>query len=166
MKRVLGIAMLVIVCGAAEALAQTQVFIVRHAEKADVTGKTGMMASDPDLSEAGRARAEKLAAMLKDARITTVLVTQYKRTAQTAEPTARAFGVEMEKVHSDDIAGMAQKARASKGNVLIVSHSGSTPKTLRALGVGEGIEIPESEYDNLFIVTLTETPSLVRLRFH
>ena len=53
------------------------IFIVRHAEKA-TTG-----ANDPDLSVAGKKRAEALARILKDSQITAVFVTEFKRTQET-----------------------------------------------------------------------------------
>ena len=55
---------------ATAASAQATVFLVRHAERAD--SGAGGMASDPSLSEAGRARAESLAAMLKDTKLTAI----------------------------------------------------------------------------------------------
>ena len=52
------------------ALAQGTIFVVRHAERADAgTSGASMMATDPNLSDAGRARAEALASMLRDAKI-------------------------------------------------------------------------------------------------
>jgi hypothetical protein len=38
------------------------------------------------------------------------------------------------------------------------------PNLLKALGIPEPVEIAETEYDNLFVVTLGEKPSMVRLR--
>jgi broad specificity phosphatase PhoE len=61
------------------ATAQSTIFVVRHAEKADAT-------KDPDLSEAGRARAEALAKALRDAKIAAIYATEFKRTQQTAAP--------------------------------------------------------------------------------
>ena len=59
-------------------------FLVRHAERADAGMAAAKMAGrDPDLSDAGKARANALAAMLKDARITAIFTTEYKRTRQT-----------------------------------------------------------------------------------
>ena len=60
------------------------VFIVRHAEKASTGG------NDPDLSVEGQKRADALAQILKDSKITSVFVTEFKRTQETAAPTARA----------------------------------------------------------------------------
>ena len=60
------------------------VFIVRHAEK----GSTG--GNDPDLSVQGQKRADALANILKDSEITSVFVTEFKRTQETAAPTVSA----------------------------------------------------------------------------
>ena len=57
--------------------AQPVVVIVRHAEKANG-------GNDPDLSSAGRARANELARILKDSGITAIFSTEFKRTQETA----------------------------------------------------------------------------------
>jgi phosphohistidine phosphatase SixA len=150
----------------AAATAQPAVFLVRHAERADApAGGNAMMATDPDLSEAGRARAESLVAMLKDAGITTIFVTQFKRTQQTAAPLAKALGLTPVEVNSKDLGSLGDKIKAVPGNVLVVGHSNSVPNTLEALGVENAPQIPETEYDNLFIVTRGAKPSMVRLRY-
>jgi broad specificity phosphatase PhoE len=152
---------------AASAAAQGTVVLVRHAERADQpAGAPAMMASDPDLSEAGRARAERLAAMLKDAGITAIFTTQYKRTRQTAEPLAKSLGLAVQSVDARDVDGLAAKVKAEKGNVLVVGHSNTVPDAIKALGVDTGVTIADADYDNLFLVTLTGArPSMVRLRF-
>jgi broad specificity phosphatase PhoE len=151
---------------AASAAAQSAVFIVRHAERADtVQGGNAMMAADPELSAAGRARAESLAAMLKDAGITAVFTTQYKRTKQTAEPLARALGITITEVTAKDLNGLPEMLRAVSGNVLVVGHSNTVPATLKGLGIADPPSIAEAEFDNLFIVTLGEKPTMVRLRY-
>jgi broad specificity phosphatase PhoE len=151
---------------ATPALAQSTVFVVRHAERADqADGGAVMMATDPDLSDAGRARAESLAAMLKDAGVRTIFVTQYKRTQQTAAPLAKALGVTPESIGSRELNSLAEKVRMAGGNVLVVGHSNTVPNLLKELGVETPIEIAETEYDNLFIVTLGEKPSMVRVRY-
>ena len=159
---------LILVLGiAADAAARQTVFLVRHAERADTgTSGGGMMATDPDLSDAGRARADTLAYMLRDANITTIVATQYKRTQQTAAPLAKALGVQITTVHSDDNAKLPAIVRAAKGNVLIVGHSGSVPKALEELGVATPVTLEETDFDNLFVVTMSETaPRMVRLHF-
>lgn len=167
MKRRILLALLGILW-ALPAVAQPAVFVVRHAERAD--DGAAMMATDPDLSAAGRARAEALAALLKDAGVTAIFATQYKRTQQTAEPLARQLGLSIEQVHSDDIAGLVERVRKANGNALVVSHSGSVPKFLGALGVPDPPELAHGDYDNLFVVSCFVMPgggrpTMVRLHF-
>jgi phosphohistidine phosphatase SixA len=165
MSRIL-VAVALLLGVAASAAAQSAVFVVRHAERADtVQGGNAMMAADPELSEAGRARAESLAAMLKDAGITAIFTTQYKRTKQTAEPLARALGITIAEVNAKELNGLPEKIRAVSGNVLVVGHSNTVPATLNGLGIANPPAIAETEFDNLFIVTLGEKPTMVRLRY-
>ena len=88
------LALILLLTTTATASAQGTIYLVRHAERADSGTMAGTtMATDPDLSEAGRARAASLAVMLKDAGIKAIYTTEYKRTRQTAEPLAKAIGV-------------------------------------------------------------------------
>jgi broad specificity phosphatase PhoE len=150
----------------ASAAAQSSVFIVRHAERADGETPGGsMMAADPELSEPGRARAASLALMLKDAGITAIFTTPYKRTRQTAEPLAKALGLTLIEMNAKDLAGLTDKIKAQTGNVLIVGHSNTVPEIIRALGVDGAPAIADTEFDNLFIVTRGDKPTMVRLRY-
>lgn len=146
------------------ALAQSAVFIVRHAERADA-GMSAGTSIDPDLSEAGRARADSLGGMLKDARITQIYVTEFKRTRQTAEPLAKLLQIEPTVVSSKDMPGLVERVKGASGNVLVVGHSNTVPGILKALGVEDAVAIADSEHDNLFVVTRGASPSLLRLRY-
>lgn len=160
MKLILSI--LTVLAFAAPAVAQPAIFVVRHAERADTSGGSAMMATDPDLSDAGKARAQSLAAALKDAKITAIYTTQYKRTQQTAEPLAKALGIQPTVVNSKDVAGVVEKLK-SGGNALVVGHSNSVGLIIQQLGVTEPVTLGDTEYDNLFVVVLGEKPTLVRL---
>lgn len=164
--RSLAAAVLMLAVVVAEAAAQPVVFVVRHAERADAgTAAAKMTGADPDLSGAGLARATSLAAMLKDARIRTVITTEYKRTRQTGGPVATAAGVPLTVIDSKDVAGVIKKARSSTGNVLVVGHSNTLPEILKGLGVIEPVTIAENEFDSLFVVTRASPQSFVRLRY-
>ena len=121
--------------------------------------------ADPDLSAAGMARANALAAMLKDARITAVVTTEYKRTRQTGEPAAKAAGLSLTVIDSKNAAAAIEKLKSAQGNVLVVGHSNTVPELLKALGVTEPVTIAEDEFDALFVVTRSSPPTLVRLRY-
>ena len=157
---------LVVFSWPALALAQTSVFLVRHAERADrAAGASAMMAADPDLSAAGRGRAASLATALKDAGITAIFATQFKRTQQTAEPLAAAVGVKVVTIPSKDTRALIAAIRAAHGNVLVVGHSDTVPDVIKGLGVETPLEIADREYDNLFVVTLNEKPTFLRLHY-
>lgn len=142
--------------------AEPTIFLVRHAEKSD--GTTGDP-KDPELSQAGRARAESLAMMLKDAAITAVFVTELKRTQLTAEPLARAAKLEPIVVPAKETAAVVARLRETSGNVLVVGHSNTIPDIITALGASQPIALEDNEYDNLFIWRGGASPQLIRLRF-
>ncbi len=142
------------------AFAQRLVFVVRHAERADA----GMQAqTDPPLSAAGEARAQKLAAMLADAGVKDILATEFKRTQDTAKPLAMKTGVAVEQVDSKDTALLIARIKLHPNSVvLVVGHSNTVPAILKAL-VGVEVAIAD-EYDNLFVV-VPATGTMTRIRY-
>jgi len=150
-----------ILAGASSAFAQATVFVVRHAERAD---SGGMTAADPDLSAAGRARAESLANVLKDAGIVVVFATEFKRTQQTAAPVAKATGLSVTTAPTET-AALVEIVKATIGNVLVVGHSNTVPELIKALGVTTPVTVGDTEYDNLFIVRTGDKPSVIRLHY-
>jgi phosphohistidine phosphatase SixA len=157
---------LLLVFSGAPAAAQSTVFMVRHAERAETDGKSGaMMADDPDLSTAGRARAESLATLLKEAKITGIFTSEYKRTQQTAAPLAKTLGLEIIQVSSKDAAGLTKRVKSHTGNLLVVGHSNTIPELAKSLGVKETITIGDQDFDNLFLVFRTASPKVVRLHY-
>lgn len=142
--------------------AQEAVYIVRHAERAD-DEKLSL------LSPQGRQRASRLARMLRDAGITKIFVSEYGRTAQTAEPLAAHLGIKPDAVAADDLATLLHLVRAAgpRARVLVVGHSDTIPALLNALGCKPQVTIAKNEYDNLFVVVRGADGQwvLVRLRF-
>jgi broad specificity phosphatase PhoE len=141
------------------ASAQPVVVIVRHAEKAANGG------NDPDLSSAGRARAEALARILKDSGITAIFATQFKRTQETAAPTATSAHVTPTVVASKDTAALVARLHQLSGNALVVGHDDTIPNIIKALGINSSITIPAADYSELLIVILGDKPQLFRLHY-
>ncbi|HEX6973250.1 MAG TPA: phosphoglycerate mutase family protein [Vicinamibacterales bacterium] len=164
MKRTI-LALVFLLTSAAAAAAQSTVFVVRHAERADGGTTSPMMGNDPDLSDAGRARAQALAAVLRDAGITAIFATEFKRTQQTAAPLAKALGISVTTVSAKEPGALIAKIKAASGNVLVVGHSNSVPDVVTGLGVTPPVTIGDAEYDNLFVVRLGDKPSVLRLHF-
>jgi len=128
----------------------TTVILVRHAEK----GATP--ASDPPLTSQGLQRAESLARMFANTPISAIYTTPYARTRQTAAPLAAAkrltpIEVEAGRSYPQDIVRRVNEQRG--GTFVVVGHSDTTRDVLRAFGFVEAKDIPDSEYDNLYIVT-------------
>jgi phosphohistidine phosphatase SixA len=137
---------------------QSTVFIVRHAEKADNS-------KDAELSEAGRSRAEVLANMLRDSKISVIYTTEFKRTQQTAGPLAKALGLTVTTLPAENHAALVAKLRTSTANSLVVGHGNTIPGVIKALGISELVKISDSDYDNLLVVVLGEKPYLIRLHY-
>ena len=139
--------------------AQPVVVIVRHAEKAANGG------NDPDLSSAGRARAEALARILKDSDITAIFTTEFKRTQETAAPTATSAHVMPTVVAAKDTAALVTKLHQLNGNALVVGHGDTIPNIIKSLGINSPINVPDEDYSELLIVTLGDKPQLFRLHY-
>lgn len=143
----------------AAATAQKAVFVVRHGEK--------ISNDDERLTEAGKARGERLAKLLGDADIAAIYSTDTERTLGTARPLAGARSLEV-KIY-DKTASLAEKIREenTRHAVLVVGHSNTVPELLKALGCSEPVSIAADEYDNLFIVVPTGNgpAALLRLRY-
>ena len=158
-----GVWVVVVVCvaGACSSVALEQetsgatvIHLVRHAEKAEDAG------SDPPLSEVGLKRADALAAELLGAGVGRILSTPFDRTHSTATPLAAAIEVEIElmevaslEAHIDEMATIITSDIGAR--FLVVGHSNTVPLLVARLG-GPEFEIDETEYGDLFIVTLDQ----------
>jgi phosphohistidine phosphatase SixA len=159
MTRLLLVIALAVLCGTAQPVT---VFLVRHAEKAPAP------VEDPPLTPAGRTRAKVLASMLRDAKIAAVFSTQFKRTVETAKPTADRFKLAITQVSAADPADLRKQILALKGKaVLVVGHTNTLPPLIEALGGPADVAISETEYDRLLIlhVTSAKTAGLTPLRY-
>lgn len=127
--------------------------LVRHAEKAADDPK------DPSLSEIGQARAQRLARSLEDAPVTAVYATAYRRTRQTALPTAAAHGLDVVAYDARQPAdAFAAELRATQRHdtVLIVGHSNTVPAIAAALCGCAVAPMREDEYDRRITVRIAE----------
>lgn len=137
------------------------IFLVRHAEKSNATPGD----KDPGLTVAGMTRAERLATLLKGARITAIFATEFKRTQLTAQPLAQALKLQVTVIKAGDLDALAKSLQQSKGNILVVGHSNTVPELIKRLGVAIPIEIGENDYDHLYAVTIGDRPQLTHSRY-
>ncbi len=146
------------------------VVLVRHAEKADSS-------ADPALGEAGLARAERLAALLAQARVERIFVSTFRRTQATVAPLAAALRITPEVVPAAEHDAIVTACEAAPpGSVtLVCTHSNVMPKLAKALGVAptrldpKG-HVPEAEYGRVYVISLPPTgaagsPTLLELAY-
>jgi 2,3-bisphosphoglycerate-dependent phosphoglycerate mutase len=130
------------------------VFLVRHAEKVDTS-------ADPALSAEGIARAQSLKVTLRDAGITHVHSSDYKRTRDTAAPIAALLEKNVQLYDSLNPSELVSKLMTEGGRHLVVGHSNTTPALVKRLGGKPGPPIVEkNEYDRLYIITVNSDGSV------
>lgn len=148
-------ALALLLCGCATRAtmpeAGTMFVIVRHAEKAADDPK------DPSLSESGHARARRLAERLRDAPVSAVYATGYRRTQQTAAPTAVAHRVGVRTYDAStpttDFAAQLRTAHPDE-TVLVVGHSNTVAAIAGALCACEVASLRDDEYDRLIEIRI------------
>ena len=133
--------------------AQTTTFILlRHAEKASDGSK------DPELSDAGKARALSLANLLKEIKVDAIYSTQFKRTESTVAPLAMSKGLTI--MAYDAMKGEVIDQMVSKypgGTIVVCGHSNTTPWTANyILGKEQYKNFDDADYDNVLIVYVVE----------
>ena len=121
------------------------VFVVRHAEKLP-EGK------DPELSPAGRARAQRLALILGELPVTACFASEYKRTHNTVQPLATATEAALTTVPARELSQLiaALDALPADSVAVVAGHSNTVPMILRRLGVAEPPALGEKDYGDLF----------------
>jgi broad specificity phosphatase PhoE len=149
-----------------DARSTTVIIAVRHAETEP--------GDDPDraLSEAGRARAERLARVLGSTvptrGVDAIYASDLRRTQQTVTPLAETMGLPVNVRPLDTAAKLPDLIRHEhRGEVVVVAgHSNTLPDLIESL-TGTHVEIADDEYDALLIVFLPRFSEarLLRLRY-
>jgi phosphohistidine phosphatase SixA len=158
MRRFLLLAVVLLGSLTAWAQAPQRIYLVRHCEKALES------TDDPNLSEAGRARAEQLTYVLQSAGIQAIWSTQTKRTQQTGSPTAQRLGLTIQPYDARN-KDFADEVKKSGRHTLVVCHSNNLANMLNSL-TGRSDITPSDEYGELYIVTVgAGEPTVLKLHF-
>jgi phosphohistidine phosphatase SixA len=136
----------------------SQVFLVRHTER-EPDGE------DPPLTPAGEARAQALAATLRDAGVTVIITTQWQRTRNTAKPLATLLKITPQVIPvyegkaRENIEEVAAAVRRHKDEtVLVVGHITVTG-VIAALGGPRLPTICDNIFSDLFLFIPAEGDS-------
>lgn len=130
----------------------TTYYFIRHAEK----DRTDKVNKNPELNKLGKKRAKKWCKYFKNIDFDAIYSTKYKRTQQTAAPTAKKQKLEVldynpRTLYSDDFI----KATTGK-TVLVVGHSNTTPAFVNmVLDTKKYEDIDDNDNSKLFIVTIS-----------
>ena len=130
----------------------TTVILVRHAERYNIEPGN----QDPELTPEGLQRAEEIARVFGETGINAIYATQYKRTQQTVKPLADRTGVAVKVLQSnqtDELVNQLQTTNRGQ-TVFIAGHNNTVPAIVSTLSGETYPTIPESEFDNLYIVTI------------
>ncbi len=127
-------------------------YFIRHAEKdrSDASNK------NPHLLEIGKLRAEHWNEVLKNVKFDAVYSTDFNRTIETAQPTAKKNNLKLTfyDFKKIDISNFLKTTHGK--NVLVVGHSNTTPNFVNSvLGYKKYEEIEDNNNSNLYIVTIS-----------
>lgn len=130
----------------------TTVFVLRHAEREAGTDP------DPSLSLAGQLRAQRLAGVFgadRELGVEAIIVTELRRTQETARPLANALGVPVVVVPAAEPRAAARRALGDYGGkrILIVGHSNTIPVIVRELSGERVAELAETDHETLYVIS-------------
>ncbi|MBL1219599.1 histidine phosphatase family protein [Chryseobacterium sp. L7] len=130
---------------------ETVCILLRHAEKEN-------SGTDPDLTTAGKLRADELKRLLGNVHIDHIYTTPYNRTRQTAMPLAESKGIVVKEYTPAATLAATQLfisnilAQNQGKVVVIVGHSNTVPEMVKVLSNNAlNVTISETQFDNIFI---------------
>jgi phosphohistidine phosphatase SixA len=133
-------------------------FIVRHANTNDLL-------PDRPLSETGWKRARALAELIGPEQVSTIYVTELRRTKETAQPLVERLGIKPVEIEQESVTELCRQlcSTPAKQKVVVVGHSNTVPEILSCLGASSGGSI---EYGDLFVMTFPQgKATLSKMRY-
>jgi len=119
-----------------------QLYLVRHAEKADTS-------KDPALSACGQAQAAALATLLQGVPLPVLYHSGYQRTKQTAAASLQD-GRRLQQYDAKELPALAKVLQSTGENVLVVGHSNTTPQLATLLSKLAAPELGEQDYGRVY----------------
>jgi phosphohistidine phosphatase SixA len=123
------------------------VILIWHAER------TQDGTDDPELNVVGCARAEELLHVLADAGVTSIVVSRFRRSQQTAEPIATKLPLQPSTKTENVEVIAAIRALPTASVALVVGDSNTVPQIIAGLGGPSLDTLDDAEFDNLFVLS-------------
>ena len=151
--QITGVVLLTLLLAGMAVAQKKTIILVRHAEKAD-----GTMTQDPELTDAGKQRAERLAKIVKRYKPGAIYSTDFKRTRDTAAPMAsrRKLQVQIyDPKKNSELIDTIMKSKTKR--FMIVGHSNTIPGLANLLGKKIVFkDLDDAEYGTIYIVRLKD----------
>lgn len=134
------------------------IILLRHAEKAAPTAS--MEKNNPELSAAGKERAEKLIETLRKYQPNQIYSSAYQRTRATVLPLAEnldpRYRIQIQLYDHGELEELAARLlKNQSGTLVVVGHNTTTPTLANLLIKQEKYKyLDESEYDKIFIIKI------------
>ena len=136
----------------------TTFILVRHAER-EVGQGSMAPGKDPNLSEDGMKRAERLVSVFSKTKIDVVYSTPFIRTRKTVEPLAQSKSLTVKEYEPNKLEAIDQMLRDHEGKtILVCGHSNTIPKIANHLSKSGNLnDFDDTEYGNILIVTISKS---------
>ncbi len=131
-------------------------YLVRHAEKQTDSGR------DPELTEEGSHRSVQLAGWFRDKGLVDIWSSDYKRTRDTATPTATSLKLKVEIYNAGNQTILIETLLERQHNALVVGHSNTIPELARLLCECSIPDMEDSEHDRLIVISIEDGHSQTR----
>ncbi len=137
----------------ASAQVKKTIVLVRHVEKDDSSTADKV---DPEISDIGRQRAQRLVQVLKKYKPREIYSTNFKRTRHTAGPIAASRKIDIQTYDAGKQNDLVAKIMASRSeNVLVIGHSNSTPLLANLLIKKEVFkQVPDTEFGVIWVIEM------------
>lgn len=137
---------------------ETIYYLVRHAEK----DRTDPENKDPELTPQGLLRADNWAAHFKNIPLDAIYSSDYKRTRQTATPTAVQKDLALTIYQAGKLYNETFLNDTSGKQILVVGHSNTIPKLVNQLiGKEQYADMDDTDNASLFVVYLDKNGTAV-----
>ena len=120
-------------------------YLIRHAEK----DRSDSLNRNPNLTEAGLNRAENWAKYFSNIKLDDVYSTNYNRTIQTAQPTAKSKNLVIKSYNPRNLFDSIFQAETKGKTVLVVGHSNTTPALANRILAVNGAGSQKSIYKDM-----------------
>ncbi|MGI8468881.1 MAG: SixA phosphatase family protein [Pyrinomonadaceae bacterium] len=133
------------------------IILLRHAEK-DVSPQANKY--DPDLTAAGKERAERLVETIRKYKPEQIFSTNYKRARETVDPLAEnlneKYRIQVQSYDFDELEAFADTLLKSNARtIVVVGHNNTTPALANLLiKQNKYKDLQDSEYDKIFIIKI------------